>query len=381
MKNSIIFKTLIIVMTISGNLFSQSNGKAKLALVEIDTRGLSELHNFNNMDMPITAITRLELEKIGHYSMIDNYDLDYLSKRDSINLDKCFSTYCISEIANKLKCDKMFTGSISKVADRIVISFKIYDTNMKDFEKVLVKEFLELPQSIPSMIRITLNEMFSLPNNMDEVNTLTRNFIFDEARNNPFTNRLRADGPRMGLTYFTGEAAELLAKPKKDGGFNAMPMMFQFGYQFEKQYLNQGNFQALFEVVPMITGLDQGLFIPSLTLMNGMRNNHSGWEFAFGPSVSLTKKSDGFYNEFNQWQLASDTSGMSKKPFIESRIDSRGEWALHPSFIFVLGKTFKSGKLNIPMNVYFVPSQDGYRFGLSFGFNSRARYETASIKN
>ncbi len=382
MKKFIISAVITILCTFSNSsVLAQSNGKAKLAIVEIDTRGLQEIPNFNPVDMPVTAITRLELEKIGIYSMIDKYDLDYLAKRDSLKLDKCFSTYCISEIAAKLKCDKMFTGSINKVADRLVISFKIYDNNTKDFEKVIVKEFLELPQSIPSMIRITLNEMFSLPNNVDEVNTLTRNFIFDEARNNPFTNRLRADGPRMGVTYFTGPAATLLAKPKKDGGFNAMPMMFQFGYQFEKQYLNQGNFQALFEVVPMITGLDQGLFIPSLTLMNGMRNNQNGWEFAFGPSVSITKKSNGYFDDLNQWHLASDTVGMTKKPFIESRIDSRGEWALHPSFIFVLGKTFKSGKLNIPVNAYFVPSSDGYRFGVSFGFNSRARYETTGIKN
>ncbi len=380
MKKTILMTVMMIGLSIY-NLSAQTTSKSKLALVEIDTRGLNDDAHFNAHDMPVTAITRLELEKIGIYSMIDNYDLEYLAKRDSIKLDKCFSTYCISEIANKLKCDKMFTGSISKVADRIVISFKIYDTQKQDFEKVLVKEFLDLPQSIPSMIRITLNEMFALPNNQDEVNTLTRNFIFDEARNNPFTNRLRADGPRMGLTYFTGTAAELLSKPRKDGGFNAQPLMFQFGYQFEKQYLNQGNFQALFEVVPMLTGLDQGLFIPSLTLMNGMRNNQNGWEFAFGPSISLTQKSKGFYDDFNQWRLASDTAGLTNKPFMEYRIDSRGEWALHPSFIFVVGKTFKSGKLNIPVNAYFVPSSEGYRFGVSFGFNSRARYETATIKN
>lgn len=376
--NLICLTVLVLVFTFNTN--AQNPGKPKMALIEIDTRGLSGLQ-INLSDMPLTAITKLELEKLGIYAMIDNYDIEYLAKRDSLHLDKCFSTYCISEIANKLKCEKLFTGNISKIGERLVITYKIYDTERKDYEKVIVKEFLNLPQSLPSMIRITLNDMFGLPNNEEEVNTLTKNFLFDEARNNPFKNRLRADGPRMGLTYFTGEAATLIGKPRKDGGFNAMPLMFQFGYQFEKQYLNQGNFQALFEVVPMITGLDQGLFIPSLTLMNGMRNNQNGWEFAFGPSISLTRKSSGFYDEFNNWRLANDTAGMSNKPFIESRIDSRGDWALHPSFVFALGKTFKSGKLNIPVNAYFVPSNDGYRFGISFGFNSRERYETPSIKN
>ncbi|HEY1046821.1 MAG TPA: hypothetical protein VGF79_10300 [Bacteroidia bacterium] len=381
MKKSFLILSILTLLTFSNTVKGQNSQKSKLALIEIDTRGLKEIVDFNPSEIPVTEITRLELEKIGVYAVIDKYDLDYLIQKDTLKIEKCFSTYCISEVARRLKCNKVFTGSINKIADRIVITFKVYDAENKDYDRVLVKEFLNLPLSIPSMIRISLNEMFSLPNNIDEVNTLTRNFIFDEQRNNPFTNRLRADGPRMGLTYFTGSSAELLAKPRKDGGFNAQPMMFQFGYQFEKQYLNQGNFQALFEVVPMITGLDQGLFIPSLTLMNGMRNNRSGWEFAFGPSFSLTTKSEGFFDENNNWRLAADTTGMVKKPFIESRMDSRGKLSIHPSFIFVLGKTFKSGKLNIPVNAYFVPSSEGYRFGISFGFNSRARYEPATIKN
>ena len=57
---------------------------------------------------------------------------------------------------------------------------------------------------------------------------------------------------------------------KNVGGFDAYPAMFQFGYQFEKQYLNEGNFQALFEFIPMISGLEQNTFIPSFTLMNGL---------------------------------------------------------------------------------------------------------------
>ena len=370
-----------ILISVAMPAHAQQNIKAKVALIEIDTRGLRDLHSFNPEDMPVTAITRLELDKLGIYSLIDNYDLEYLYKRDSIKYDKCFSTFCIAEVARKLTCDKVFTGSITKVAERIVINFKVFDSKTNDFDKQIVREFLVLPQSIPTMIRITLNDMYGVANNPDEVNTLTRNFIFDESRNNPYTNRLRADGPRMGVTYFTGPSAELLQKPRKEGGFNAMPVMFQFGYQFEKQYLNQGNFQALFEVCPMLTGLDQGLFIPSLTILNGMRNNQNGWEFAFGPSISLTTKAKGFYDDNNEWHLVEDTMGMLKKPYIESRIDSRGEWALHPSFIFVVGKTFKSGKLNIPVNAYFVPSSEGYRLGISFGFNSRARYENNVIKN
>jgi hypothetical protein len=381
MNTKFTFAFTFFVMLNIFNVLSQNNLKTKVALIEIDTKSIMQSAGANTTASSVTALTRLELGKLNIYSLIDPYDLEYIAKRDNLKYDNCFSTFCIDEIAKKLECEKVFTGSISMVADRIVVIFKVYDTKTKAYDKEIVKEFLNLPLSIPTMIRITLNEMYAIPNNTEEVNTLTKSFIFDEQRNNPYTNRLRADGPRMGLTFFTGNTATILAAPKKEGGFAAMPLMFQFGYQFEKQYLNQGNFQALFEVVPMLTGLDQGLFIPSITILNGMRNNQNGWEFAFGPSLSITKSANGFYDNQNNWHLAKDTSSMSSMPFIENRMDSRGNFSFHPSFVFALGKTFKSGKLNIPVNAYFVPSSNGYRFGISFGFNSRARYESSTNNN
>jgi hypothetical protein len=53
--------------------------------------------------------------------------------------------------------------------------------------------------------------------------------------------------------------------------------MFMFGYQFEKQYLNEGNLQALFEFIPSVTGVDQGLFLPNILFLHGLRHNRSGW--------------------------------------------------------------------------------------------------------
>src|SRR5690606_10032351 len=214
MKNTRLLLTLICLLLSLHTLNAQSQGKAKLAIIEIDTRGIGTNNSFNTNDLPVTAITRLEIEKTGIYSVIDKYDLEYLIKRDSLNVSKCFSTYCIKDVASGLECDKVFTGSITKIADKLVISFKIFDSQKQDFEIVKVKEFLYLPMSIPSMIRITINEMFNLPNNEDEVNTLSRHFNFDESRNNPYSNRLRADGPRMGLTYFTEESAELMMRPR-----------------------------------------------------------------------------------------------------------------------------------------------------------------------
>jgi len=33
---------------------------------------------------------------------------------------------------------------------------------------------------------------------------------------------------------------------------------FNLAISLSKQYLNEGNFQALFEFIPMVSGLDQG---------------------------------------------------------------------------------------------------------------------------
>jgi len=59
---------------------------------------------------------------------------------------------------------------------------------------------------------------------------------------------------------------------------------------------------------------------------------------------------------------------------VESRIDSRGIPKLNSAFVIAAGRTLKSGKLNVPINVYFIPQRSGFRYGLSFGFNAKSRY-------
>jgi len=140
------------------------------------------------------------------------------------------------------------------------------------------------------------------------------------------------------------------------------------------KYLNQGDFQALFEFIPIITGLDQGRFIPSISVLNGMRSNRTGWEFAFGPVFYGLQRADGYYDDNNIWHLENewfaDNPDLTNPYQIESRLDSRGDIAFASGFIFASGKTFKSGRLNIPVNAFFIPNKDGHRFGMSMGFNA-----------
>ena len=140
---------------------------------------------------------------------------------------------------------------------------------------------------------------------------------------------IHLDGPRVGETYiFPGAIANKL---KKD--FKANPLITQFGWQFETQYFNLPSGTAgLVEAVALVGGLEQGLFLPSGSLLVGLRS-HNGFEFGFGPNLSLTGA----------------------------------------AFIFAIGITFHSSDVNFPVNIAFVPSKEGARISFLFGFNARHR--------
>jgi hypothetical protein len=132
----------------------------------------------------------------------------------------------------------------------------------------------------------------------------------------------------------------------------------------------------------MITGLDQGLLIPSFTFLNGLRNNSNGWELAFGPTFSVTRKTYGFHDPITKkWVKVSNNQNYENEltnypnapETLIHRLDARGMPTLSTGFLIAAGKTFKSGKLNLPVNAYIIPSRDNFRFGISIGFNSRKR--------
>lgn len=135
----------------------------------------------------------------------------------------------------------------------------------------------------------------------------------------------RWSGPRVGITYITGKTADRLRDD-----FDAAPFVTQFGWQFERNFFSMENGPTgVVELIPLIGGVEQGLFLPSLTFAVGLRTN-SGFEFGAGPNLSLTG------------------AGLA----------------------LAVGKNIPSGKLNFPINFSVVTSKQGARFSLIFGFNS-----------
>lgn len=187
---------------------------------------------------------------------------------------------------------------------------------------------------------------------------------------------LSLSGPRMGLVFFTGNIAKRIEDPKSRGGLNAKPLMSQFGYQFETAYIKNEKVQVLFEFVPNITGLDQGKFIPTLSILNGVRLNKTGWELIVGPIIYFTKRSEGFFDPVTgNWTLLSvwkaENPSAPEPDNVTKSLDTRGDFGLTTSFLLAIGKNFRAGDINFPVNLFAIPHSEGFRYGISVGFNKQ----------
>jgi hypothetical protein len=176
------------------------------------------------------------------------------------------------------------------------------------------------------------------------------------------------------------------------------------GYQLEAQYVGTENFSGLVEGIINVSGLEQGQFIPTITVMNGFRFGKAGWEFAFGPGFGLKSESYGFFDtngsfgdvgnyiSQNDWEGYADKTyndidlypefflnGYYTRPDVsgvnpdynlnEKHADKRGKVSISTSFVFGFGRTFRAGALNMPVNIFYSSKKGGGLLGINIGFN------------
>lgn len=143
----------------------------------------------------------------------------------------------------------------------------------------------------------------------------------------PLAKKVGLAGPRFGFTFLSDGIVEKL----RDEDIEVKNGISQFGWQFEKQfYSKEGGPSVLNEWVLLAGGLDQGLLLPSLNWMVGLRTR-DGAEFGIGPNIS--------------------PAGVA--------------------LAMAAGVTFRAGVLNIPMNFAVVPSKEGMRVSMLTGFTLR----------
>jgi hypothetical protein len=369
MKIQLKFKFCVLLFAIFSFAMGQSTDyKEKVLVLQLK----SQLVDYSPTQL--AQFARVALSKTNLYDVLDEGDVDFYLEKNGLTdqLKNCYGRICLSETATKMGCSKVLNGYVEKIGKKIVVQLILIDAVSQKEEKSSIQEFLYLPNEVNNMVNQTVFKMFSIPYNEAEFANLTKESKIENATNTPEKRSINLNGPRMGAVILTGQNASIWQAPTENGGFNKVPVMFQFGYQVEKQYINTGNFQALFEFIPQIQGLDQGLFIPSITFLNGLRSSVNGWEFAFGPTFTLSRTANVGQNAAGKWVPEGSLSLEEKsKTKIESRLDSRGNATIATNFVFAVGKTFRSGSLNLPVNLFFVPDyKAGHRFGISFGYNA-----------
>ncbi|WP_240731588.1 hypothetical protein [Hymenobacter radiodurans] len=139
------------------------------------------------------------------------------------------------------------------------------------------------------------------------------------------------NGPRIGFTILSQGVLD----KAREGSYlrNLNPFITQFGWQFETRIFRMPNGTAgLLEIVPLIGGLEQGKFIPSINALVGIRGP-KGFEFGLGPNLT----------------------------------------PVSANVALAIGTSFRSNGINFPVNFAVVPGNGGARFSLLVGFNSRRR--------
>ena len=87
----------------------------------------------------------------------------------------------------------------------------------------------------------------------------------------------------MGLMMAPGDGA--ISSRLKDHGLGSL--VSQFGWQFERRVVPFGGGpQLVTEAIPLVGGVEYGKFVPSLTLVMGVRSA-AGFEFGMGPSFTV----------------------------------------------------------------------------------------------
>ena len=353
-----------IIYSIIAIVFSYGSANAKqLAIVKVK----SNVNNYSKTEARSFTEAFLAYHRPGTKVISSEKTNHYLSKHGD-SFGTC-DQKCMLQVASDLNADELMEVEINQMAGSIYISAIIRMGSDGSIVNQARIEFLDKPDKAAFMLKLTLQKLIGIPTDKTLYQGLTNETMMANTQNPASSQTLNLSGPRLGYSFFSPDLNAVMDRPTYEGGYDINTGIFNFGYQFEKQYLDGGAFQGLVEFIPQIGGLDQGLFIPSLSILNGIRDNRSGIEFGFGPTFVISRKSR-MYQENGVWYRPTDRRNVNNLP-TTNRPDSRGSAFIDANLVFAAGKSFKVGTMNIPMNVFFVPNKNFYRYGFSLGYNFR----------
>ena len=332
--------------------------KETIAIVNFDVIGS------NYKESQYISMVTSEIRKLDTMDVVDKYTVAELVEARVQPDKKCFGVKCLSEIGKELGVKYVLTGSAELTGEKLSIHLRLINPQTQKVVDSDYSEYLFDNEYIWKFMEMSVKNLYEQKVKMDDLSV----FDFDRAKNaeleGPRIKPYNLSGPRFGVSYMTGLNKSIL-QSHGEGGFGKSPAMTVIGYQYEKSYLYTGAVQAVFQTNFSLTGLDQQMAIPSFTLLNGFRSSKYGWEVGFGPVFRFKKILKG-YNGENGW-VSEGEDPMYSGVFTD-KLDSRGNFVLQPGWIWAVGKTFKAGNMNIPVNLYAIPDNDGWLYGFSFGY-------------
>lgn len=235
---------------------------------------------------------------------------------------------------------------------RVIYKYEIFSIKYENGTK-------DVFNTVPQTTIIQNSEPVYVPATEPVVKSTPADNTFDPDTSDFAKKRRKTfSGPRVGFTYISsGTAADYLAREGKQN------LISQFGWQFEgRLFTVENGMSGIIEFIPLIGGVEQGMFIPSASVLIGLRGGEKrSYEFAMGPNFSVVPN------------------------YLGHRTGSVG-------LVIAAGTSFKKGNVNFPVNLAFVPSvgskenvmnedgsfsekkfQTGWRLSLIVGFNSRKK--------
>lgn len=230
------------------------------------------------------------------------------------------------------------------------IKYKLFDNQNGPDRVLLKKDIFSIKYENGKIEVFNSGNLNSENPNANPGINLNDNSKFDPDKSDFAKKKLKKfEGPRIGATYINnGTVRDYLDSENKS------PVITQFGWQFETRlFTADDGTSALLEFIPLVGGFDQGLFLPSISILTGIRNATDAkmsLEFAIGPNFSITRN----------W---------------ENKV------APSVGLVIAVGTNIKKSNINFPINLVFVPSvgekhdgkdyETGWKLSLIFGFNSR----------
>lgn len=367
---------LLTVVLIASKSYAQepvSSTLPSMLIGGIEVRGIS-----SDEEILRTVIYK-SLVNSKKYVVNDRYDV--AEKIGSDKLKLCMGKDCLIKAGNEINADYAMSASYDGLGDRILISMKIVNVKTGEIEKNEIEQFENQPRELNRMTDIMICKMLNIETDINVVKPLV---FKDNPAASAGLGKMNNSGPRMGVALTTEENAEFFKRSEDDGGVGGVPLLFNIGYQLEKQYVGSEKFSALFEFIGNVSGIEHGTPIPSFAILHGVRFGKGAWEIAMGPSLTVktlmsgTTDYDGTFRSYSY--LANAGVANADQFHYFNRPDTRGAMYMSSNFIVGVGKTFRSGALNAPLNFYASFNKYGTTYGLSLGVNITRSKKYTSIR-